>query len=77
MQIKTDFYNNAQSDLDAKYFPKLNSYWNDENCHKVHYQTELFSNGCLDYNTYILNVAKLCKAKTFEIKEVVNKYINF
>jgi len=77
MQIKTDFYNNAQSELDAKYFPNVKYYRDNENCAKLHYQTELFNNGCLAYNKYILSVAKLCKAKTFEIKEIVNKYINF
>lgn len=31
MQIKTDFYNNTQSELDAKYFPKVKYYRDDKN----------------------------------------------
>jgi len=77
MQIKTDFFNNVQSELDAKYFPNVKYYGDDKKCTKLHYQTELFNNGCLGYNKYILNVAKLCKDTEDNIKEIVNKHINF
>jgi len=77
MQIKTDFYNNTQSELDAKYFPNVKYYRDDKNCTKLHYQTELFNNGCLAYGKYINTVAKLCKDTHDNIKEIVNKHINF
>jgi hypothetical protein len=77
MQIKTDFYNNAQSELDAKYFPNVKYYRDNENCAKLHYQTELFNNGCLAYDKYINTVAKLCKDTGDNIKEIVNRHIKF
>jgi hypothetical protein len=70
-----DFYNKVLSELDKIYFPNVKYYMDDKKCAKLHYTTELFNNGCLDYETYIKRISKLCGDSETKIKEIVDKYI--
>lgn len=75
MALVNDFFNKVQSELDAKYFPGLKYYRDNDKCAKLHYQTELFSNGCLTYKKYVNQVAKLCNDTKDNVKGIIDKYI--
>jgi hypothetical protein len=77
MTIVSNFFNKVASELDAKYFPEVKYYRDNDRCAAVHYQTELFNNGCLRYTTYINRVAKLCNATRNDIRGIVGKHVTF
>lgn len=74
-RLTNDFYNDTVSALDKKYFPDVKYYRDDKNCTKVHYQTELFNNGCTNLETYIKRLAKACKDTEENVRAIVMQFI--
>jgi hypothetical protein len=75
MEIVTDFFNKTATDIKKAYFPKVKFYRDDVNCASVHYNLELFNNGCLRYAILINRLSKLCNTTKDNIKAIVDKYI--
>lgn len=70
-----DLYNDTVRALDKKYFPNLKYYRDDDKCAQVHYQTELFNNGCITLGTFIKRVAKLCKDTEENVEAIVMQFV--
>lgn len=75
MKIVQDFFNKLVKELDAKYFPEVKYYRDNENTAKIHYTVELFSNGCLTYNKLINTISKHCSDTKENVHEIVSKYV--
>lgn len=75
MKIVDNFFNKLAEDLGQKYFPAVKYYGDDKKCSKVHYNIELFNNGCLKYEKLIKNLSKYCNDSEENIQTIVNKYI--
>ena len=70
-----DFFNKVAKKLDEMFFPHLKYFRDDENCAKMHYNLELFNNGCLTYRQLIGRLSKSCKTNNKTIHELVSNYI--
>lgn len=75
MKLVENFYNKIVNELDSKYFPNLEYYRDNKHCERLHYNTELFNNGCLSYKQYIKRIAKNCNDSKYNIKKIVDKHI--
>jgi hypothetical protein len=75
MKIVQDFYNKSLSELDKKFFPNLTYYRDNDKCAKMHYQVELFNNGCLSYDKLLKRVSKLCNTTIEEVNVIFSNYI--
>ena len=70
-----NFFNKVATELDKTYFPNLKYYRDNDNCVKVHYTLELFTNGCLTYRQLIGRLAKSCNDTTKAIHLIVENYV--
>ena len=75
MKLTEDFFNKVLTELDAKYFPEVKFYRDNENDAKLHYAIECFSNGVLTYSKLIDKVSKLCKDTKQNVHNIISKYI--
>jgi len=75
IQLTTDFYNKAVAAIDAKYFPEVKYYRDNDKCAAVHQNTELFSNGCLEYSRYISRIALLCNDSEELIEGIIEPFV--
>ena len=75
MKLVTDFFNKAAKTIDAKYFPEVKFYRDNEACAICHYQLELFSNGALRYEILLKRLAKACKDTTQNIDSILSEFI--
>ena len=71
-----NFYNEFSNDYRKIYFANENhgdskneNYWNAKEI------TELFNNGCVNYNRFIAKLAKYCNTTEISIELLVSKYI--
>lgn len=77
MQIVDNFFNKLVNELDSKYFPDLKYFRDDDKCAQVHYNVELFNNGCITYNKLITVISTQCNETRENIEQIVDKYIMF
>ena len=70
-----DFFNKVATEIDQRYFPQVKYYRDDKDCTKVHYDLELFNNGCLTYRQLIGRLSKSCKETTEKMHETVSKNV--
>jgi len=75
MKLIQDFFNKVASELDKTYFPTVKFYRDSEDCAKVHYNLELFSNGCLTYTELISRLSLRCNDTKLNIHAIVSKYV--
>lgn len=76
MKLVNDFYNKFSAEYRSIYFPNENhghteneNYWNAKDI------TELFNNGCVNYNRFIVKLAKYCGTTAVAIDNLMLKYI--
>jgi len=72
----SDWFNSFLGEIDAKYFPNVKYYRDDENDTKVHYAAELFNNGVITYATFVKRLAKACNDTHENIHSILFKYIS-
>lgn len=76
MKLVNDFFNKLLAELDKTYFPTVKYYRDNENCAKVHYAVECFSNGVLGYDELIANLAIYCEDnRPVYLHLIVSKYV--
>jgi hypothetical protein len=72
-----DFYNKFVTELKRIYFPNDNHGLSEnKNYRGALYTVELFSNGCMTYNTLLNKLSKYCGRSKTEIHSILSKYIN-
>ena len=76
MKLVNDFFNKLAVELDKTYFPTVKYYRDNENCAKVHYNIELFNNGCLTYYELINRLSLRCNDTKENIHAIVSKYVS-
>ena len=74
-KLVDDFFNKVLKELDAKYFPDVKYYRDNDKDADLHYTTECFSNGVTAYNTFISKAAKCCNDTKENVHDIVYKYI--
>ena len=75
MHTTDNFFNKVATEIDQRYFPQVKYYRDDKDCTKVHYDLELFNNGCLTYRQLIGRLSKSCKETTEKMHETVSKNV--
>lgn len=75
MIIIQDFFNKLCGELDKTYFPNVKYYRDNAHTTKIHYQVELFNNGCLTYNKLIKELSEATGDEKANIHTIVSKYI--
>ena len=76
MKLATNFYNDFSRDYRAIYFPNENhgttenaNYWNSKDI------TEIFNNGGVSYNRFIVKLSRYCGTTAESIDNLMSKYI--
>lgn len=76
MKLATNFYNDFSTEYRSIYFPNENhgttenaNYW------KAKELTEGFNNGCVNYNHFIVKLARYCRTSALSIGILMSKYI--
>ena len=77
MKLIEDFYNVSLQALHKEYFPYVKYYRDDVNCAKMHYQLELFNNGCLTYNNLIKKLSIYCNDTKENIEIILSDFLTF
>lgn len=75
IHIKPEFFNTLVNKLDLTYFPTLKFYRDNDDCAKMHYNVELFNNGCLTYKELINRLAKNCNDTRVNLHNIVSEFI--
>ena len=70
-----NFFNKVATELGDLFFPQVKYYQDDEDCAKMHYNLELFNNGCLTYRQLIGRLSKSCKSNNSTIHNLVEKHV--
>jgi hypothetical protein len=75
MKRVDNFYNKVLTGIDSTYFPKVTYYRDNKHTEKIHYDCELFNNGCISLQDLINRVAKQTKDTEENITNLILKYI--
>jgi hypothetical protein len=70
-----DFYNKVANELKRVYFPSVIPVINDNYC-GVRYSVELFSNGCISYDSLLNKLSKQCNTSKSLLHCKISNYIN-
>lgn len=75
--LADDFYNKFISELKRVYFPYENHGLSENrNYRGALYAAELFSNGCMTYNTLLNKLSKYCGCSKLGIHNIAANFIN-
>lgn len=75
MILVEDFFNKVVNKIDSIYFPDVEYFRDNKNCANVHYLTELFNNGCIEYKKYLKQISKKCKDSESNLHNIISEFI--
>lgn len=67
-------YNGLVTELDSTYFPEVKYYQDNKSTQKIHYDCELFNNGCTTLSKAVKTIAKVTKETEEKIEQIILKY---
>ena len=66
-------FNGLTKELDS-YFPQVKYYHDNKNTQKIHYNCELFNNGCISLQRVTRILAKIVKETEERVEQIILKY---
>lgn len=69
-----DFFNKATKAIRSKYFPEVKYYRDNEDCAKIHYALELFSNGVTSYVETVNFIAQRVHDTPQNVHEILREF---
>lgn len=76
MKLVNDFYGDFSAEYRAIYFPnEKHGYTDNKDYWNAKEITELFKNGCINYNQFIVKLAEYCSTSALSIGQLMSKYI--